>query len=62
MKKLYDVLIEPIVWFFVGLTVIYTPEEDPELWDNPRKKARIRRRWERERRKERRKNGKKTNV
>ncbi len=38
-----------IVWFFEGLSVVYTYEEDPELWDNPRKKERIRRRMARER-------------
>ena len=32
-----------IVWFFEGLCMALTYEDDPELWDNPRKKERIRR-------------------
>lgn len=35
--------------FFEGLAVVYTYEEDPELWGAPRKRARIRRRMARER-------------
>lgn len=35
--------------FFEGLAVVYTYEDDPELWDAPRKRARIRRRMARER-------------
>ena len=35
--------------FFEGLSVVYTYEDDPELWDAPRKRARIRRRMARER-------------
>lgn len=55
MKNFLDLLI----YFFRGLPIIFAiDEDDPELWDNPRKKARIRRRMERERRK----NGKKTDV
>lgn len=44
--------------FFEGLAVVYTYEEDPELWDAPRKRARIRRRMARERRK----HGKKADI
>ncbi len=40
---------EKIVWFIKGMAVVMSFEEDPELWDNPRKKARIRRRMEKER-------------
>ena len=36
--------------FFEGLSVVYTYEDDPELWDNPRKRERIRRKQARERR------------
>lgn len=58
MKKLRDFL-DFLIYFFCGLPIIYAPDEDdPELWGNPRKKERIRRKWE----KERRKNGKKTDV
>lgn len=44
--------------FFEGLAVVYTYEEDPELWGAPRKRARIRRRMARERRK----HGKKADI
>jgi hypothetical protein len=37
-------ILENIKWFFKGLVVI-TYEDDAELWDNPRKRERIRRRW-----------------
>ena len=30
-----------IVWFFEGLCMALTYEDDPELWDNPRKRERI---------------------
>ena len=36
---------ENIVWFFKGLSVVLTYEDDAELWDSPRKRERIRRRW-----------------
>lgn len=36
---------ENIVWFFKGLSVVITCEDDAELWDSPRKRERIRRRW-----------------
>lgn len=36
---------ENIVWFFKGLSVALTYEDDAELWDRPRKRERIRRRW-----------------
>lgn len=56
MKHLGDLLI----YFFRGIPVVFAADEDdPELWDNPRKKARIRRRMTR---RERRKCGKKADV
>ena len=55
MKNIIDFLI----YFFGGLPIIFAvDEDDPELWDNPRKKARIRRKWRRERKK----SGKKADV
>lgn len=36
--------------FIEGMIVVLTYEDDPELWDNPRKRERIRRRARRERR------------
>lgn len=36
--------------FFEGLAVVYTYEDDPELWDAPAKRERIRRKMRRERR------------
>ena len=50
--------LELLIYFFRGLPIIFAAD-DPELWDNPRKKARIRRRMER---RERRKSGKKADV
>lgn len=42
MKKIWDW----IKYVFEGLVVVMAVEEyDPELWDRPRKKERIRRRW-----------------
>lgn len=38
-------VLENIVWFFKGLSVVLTYEDDAELWDSPRKRERIRRRW-----------------
>ena len=35
--------------FIEGMIVVLTYEDDPELWDNPRKRERIRRRMARER-------------
>ena len=56
MRNFFDFLI----YFFGGLPIIFAvDEDDPELWENPRKKARIRRRMER---RERRKSGKKADV
>jgi hypothetical protein len=44
MRNFFDFLI----YFFGGLPIIFAvDEDDPELWDNPRKKARIRRRMTR---------------
>ena len=37
-------VLENIVWFFKGLSVVLTYEDDAELWDSPRKRERIRRR------------------
>ena len=55
MKNIIDFLI----YFFGGLPIIFAvDEDDPELRDNPRKKARIRRKWRRERKK----SGKKADV
>ncbi len=34
--------------FFKGLAVVLTYEDDPELWDDPGKRARVRRRWRKE--------------
>lgn len=39
-----------IRYIFEGMAIALSGEEDPELWDNPRKKARIRRRMAKERR------------
>lgn len=47
MKRIIDLLI----YISNGLPIVFAVEDDPELWDNPRKKAGIRRRWRRERRK-----------
>lgn len=59
MRFLMKNIIDFLIYFFGGLPIIYAvDEDDPELWDNPRKKARIRRKWRRERRK----NGKKADV
>lgn len=53
-------LIDSIRYMIEGIPVVMAiDEDDPELWDNPRKKARIRRRMAR---KERRKSGKKADV
>lgn len=55
MKNILDL----ILYMICGIPVVFAvDEDDPELWDDPRKKARIRRRWARERRK----NGKKADV
>jgi hypothetical protein len=56
MRNFLDLLL----YLICGLPVVFAADEDdPELWDRPRKKARIRRRMER---RERRKSGKKANV
>lgn len=47
-----------LLYLICGIPVVFAVD-DPELWDNPRKKARIRRRIAR---RERRKSGKKANV
>lgn len=39
-------VLKNIVWFFKGLSVVLTYEDDAELWDSPRKRERIRRRWQ----------------
>lgn len=41
-------LINRIVEFFGGLAVVLAFDDDPELWDAPRKRERIRRRWKKE--------------
>ena len=54
MRSLLDLLL----YLICGITVVLAvDEDDPELWDNPRKKARIRRKWQREKRRERREYG-----
>ena len=59
MRFLMKNIIDFLIYFFGGLPIIYAvDEDDPELWENPRKKARIRRKWRRERRK----SGKKADV
>ncbi len=53
MRNFLDLLL----YLICGIPVVFAvDEDDPELWDNPRKKARIRRR------RERRKSGKKADV
>lgn len=55
MRDFLDLLL----YLICGIPVVFAvDEDDPELWDNPRKKARIRRKWRRERSK----SGKKTDV
>ena len=49
---------ENVLYIIEGLAVV-AEDDDPELWDNPRKKARIRRRMAR---RERRRHGKKADV
>ncbi|MBP3667418.1 MAG: hypothetical protein J6K29_10280 [Clostridia bacterium] len=56
MKNFLDLLL----YLICGIPVVFAvDEDDPELDNNPRKKARIRRRMER---RERRKSGKKADV
>lgn len=43
MKALYKKIAEAI-WYVIGGLDVIAEEYDPELWDNPRKKERIRRR------------------
>lgn len=55
VKEIWSV----VKYIIEGIPVVTAmDEDDPELWDNPRKKARIRRRMARERRK----HGKKAGV
>jgi hypothetical protein len=55
MRSLLDLLL----YLICGIPVVFAvDEDDPELWNNPRKKARIRRKWRRERSK----SGKKADV
>ena len=55
MRSLLDLLL----YLICGLPVVFAvDEDDPELDNNPRKKARIRRKWRRERSK----SGKKADV
>ena len=59
MKNILDLLLYLICGIPVVFAVVFAADEDdPELDNNPRKKARIRRKWQRERRK----SGKKANV
>ena len=60
MRNFFDLLL----YLICGIPVVFAADEDdPELWDNPRKKARIRRKWRHaEKSAERSKSGKKTNV
>ena len=56
MKNILDLLL----YLICGIPVVFAADEDdPELSENPRKKARIRRRMAR---RERNKSGKKTDV
>lgn len=56
MRNFLDI----ILYIIRGIPVVFSTDEyDPELWDNPRKKARIRRKMKR---RERRLNGKKADV
>lgn len=56
MRNILDLLL----YLICGIPVVFAADDDdPELWDNPRKKARIRRRMAR---RERRKSGKKADV
>ena len=57
-------IIDFILYLICGIPVVFAvDEDDPELWDNPRKKARIRRKWRHaEKSAERRKSGKKADV
>lgn len=45
MKEKILTAIRNIAWFFAGMSVIMTDEDDPEMWDNPRKRERIRKEW-----------------
>jgi hypothetical protein len=43
-------LLELLLYLICGIPVVFAvDEDDPELCENPRKKARIRRKWRRER-------------
>lgn len=55
MKNFFDLLL----YLICGIPVVFAVDvDDPEMWDNPNKKERIRRKWRRERSK----SGKKTDV
>ena len=55
MRNFLDLLL----YLICGIPVVFAADEDdPELWENHKKKARIRRKWRRERSK----SGKKANV
>ena len=60
MRNFFDLLL----YLICGIPVVFAvDEDDPELDNNPRKKARIRRKWRHaEKSAERRKSGKKTDV
>lgn len=60
MKNFFDLLL----YLICGIPVVFAvDEDDPELCDNPRKKARIRRKWRHaEKSAERRRSGKKADV
>ena len=59
MKNILDLLL----YLICGIHVVFAVDEDPELWDNPKKKERIRRKWRHaEKSAERSKSGKKANV
>ena len=45
MRKLYN-----LIKYMIDGFAVMAEDYDTELWDSPRKKARIRRRWRRERR------------
>ena len=55
MRNFFDLLL----YLICGIPVVFAVDDDPELWENPKKKERIRRRMAR---RERRKSGKKANV
>ena len=60
MRNFLDLLL----YLICGIPVVFAADEDdPELWENHKKKARIRRKWRHaEKSAERRKSGKKADV